>query len=159
MKCSYETGKPVRVIRGYSLRSVFAPPEGYRYDGLYIVTKAELVHSEKHEFAICKFTFQRCPGQPPIPRQDDRTTTNNNSIVSLPAEEQSLTGVNNFRHERLECVCRGAEEEEFEKKRAISSPISTIGLSRWSVFSPQTEVEIKPKLEYEDKHTHDTPAI
>ena len=28
-----ETGNPVRVIRGYKLRSQFAPEEGYRYDG------------------------------------------------------------------------------------------------------------------------------
>jgi len=31
---SVENKKPVRVIRGYKLRSPFAPEEGYRYDGL-----------------------------------------------------------------------------------------------------------------------------
>lgn len=29
-----ENGKPVRVIRGYKLKSDFAPEEGYRYDGM-----------------------------------------------------------------------------------------------------------------------------
>lgn len=28
-----ENGKPVRVIRGYKLKSSYAPEEGYRYDG------------------------------------------------------------------------------------------------------------------------------
>lgn len=34
---SAETRKPVRVTRGYKIRSNFAPDEGYRYDGLYVV--------------------------------------------------------------------------------------------------------------------------
>lgn len=33
---SVETGNPVRVIRGYKLRSPFAPDEGYRYDGSFL---------------------------------------------------------------------------------------------------------------------------
>lgn len=37
---SVKTGNPVRVIRGYKLPTVFAPESGYRYDGLYTVTKA-----------------------------------------------------------------------------------------------------------------------
>lgn len=30
---NFETGNPVRVIRGYKLNSKFAPYRGYRYDG------------------------------------------------------------------------------------------------------------------------------
>jgi putative restriction endonuclease len=30
-------GLPVRVIRGVNLDSIYAPPSGYRYDGLYLV--------------------------------------------------------------------------------------------------------------------------
>ena len=30
---SQETGRPVRVVRGYKLKSVYAPESGYRYDG------------------------------------------------------------------------------------------------------------------------------
>ena len=33
LKTSSETGFPIRVIRGYKSDSVFAPEEGYRYDG------------------------------------------------------------------------------------------------------------------------------
>lgn len=40
---SVKTGNPVRVIRGYKLPTVFAPETGYRYDGLYAVTKCWLV--------------------------------------------------------------------------------------------------------------------
>lgn len=34
---SIETGKPVRVIRGYKSDSIYAPESGYRYDGKYIL--------------------------------------------------------------------------------------------------------------------------
>ena len=36
---SSETKKPVRVIRGFKSTSKYAPTEGYRYDGLYVVEK------------------------------------------------------------------------------------------------------------------------
>lgn len=36
MSRNCELGRPVRVIRGYKLKSEFAPEEGYRYDGKYI---------------------------------------------------------------------------------------------------------------------------
>jgi E3 ubiquitin-protein ligase UHRF1 len=39
---SFETGIPVRVIRGYELDSEFAPWEGFRYDGLYICKRVTL---------------------------------------------------------------------------------------------------------------------
>lgn len=36
---NFETGNPVRVIRGYKLNSKFAPLRGYRYDGNYTFLK------------------------------------------------------------------------------------------------------------------------
>lgn len=33
-----ETKKPVRVIRGFKLRSPYAPKEGYRYDGKVLIS-------------------------------------------------------------------------------------------------------------------------
>ncbi|KAI0661898.1 hypothetical protein C8Q70DRAFT_961143 [Cubamyces menziesii] len=39
LKVSAYTKKPVRVIRGYKSSSDFAPAQGYRYDGLYVVEK------------------------------------------------------------------------------------------------------------------------
>jgi SAD/SRA domain len=39
LKRSCETGNPVRVIRGYKGKSVWAPREGYRYDGVSAPSK------------------------------------------------------------------------------------------------------------------------
>ncbi|KZT30410.1 hypothetical protein NEOLEDRAFT_1144074 [Neolentinus lepideus HHB14362 ss-1] len=72
LKTSCETKKPVRVIRGFKLRSMFAPAEGYRYDGLYTVEKAWMEKGlNPHGYLVCKFAFKRIPGQPPIPTRDD----------------------------------------------------------------------------------------
>ncbi|KAF8898706.1 PUA-like domain-containing protein [Infundibulicybe gibba] len=56
LKRSSETGKPVRVIRGYKLQSLYAPSEGYRYDGLYTVERVNII-------------TVRLAGQPPLPRR------------------------------------------------------------------------------------------
>ncbi|KAF8640280.1 hypothetical protein AX16_010175 [Volvariella volvacea WC 439] len=66
LKISKQTGRPVRVIRGSTLNSRYAPPEGYRYDGLYIVTDATRARG-KTGFMTCRFRLERVPGQPPIP--------------------------------------------------------------------------------------------
>ncbi|KAM5535441.1 hypothetical protein V8D89_010963 [Ganoderma adspersum] len=65
LKRSCETKKPVRVIRGYKLDSVYGPAEGYRYDGLYTVEDAYMA-TGLHGFKVCKFAFKRIPGQPPL---------------------------------------------------------------------------------------------
>ncbi|KAE8745308.1 hypothetical protein FOCC_FOCC007992 [Frankliniella occidentalis] len=58
-----ETGNPVRVIRGYKLNSKFAPERGYRYDGLYNITKFWESYG-KSGFKVYKFAFQRCDPEP-----------------------------------------------------------------------------------------------
>ncbi|KAK1217637.1 hypothetical protein PQX77_019710 [Marasmius sp. AFHP31] len=96
LKASSENHKPVRVIRGYKLDSPYAPFEGYRYDGLYIVEKAWMEKGlNPGGFKVCKFAFkvcsleftvvgvilseywmQRIPGQPPLPvrtEEDEET--------------------------------------------------------------------------------------
>lgn len=40
---SYELGKPLRLIRGATLRNEHAPETGYRYEGLYRIESAERV--------------------------------------------------------------------------------------------------------------------
>ncbi len=42
LRVSAHNKKPVRVVRGYSSRSDFAPIRGYRYDGLYVVDQVRL---------------------------------------------------------------------------------------------------------------------
>ncbi|KAI0068481.1 hypothetical protein BV25DRAFT_3 [Artomyces pyxidatus] len=67
LKISSETKKPVRVIRGFKLKSPFAPVEGYRYDGLYTVEKAWMERGLNPKgFLVCKFAFKRVPGQKPL---------------------------------------------------------------------------------------------
>ncbi|KLT44853.1 hypothetical protein CC85DRAFT_306983 [Cutaneotrichosporon oleaginosum] len=64
LKTSAETKNPVRVIRGFKLESPYAPSEGYRYDGLYIVERAWMAPGLTRG-------LKRLPGQAPLPRQDD----------------------------------------------------------------------------------------
>ncbi|RDB28964.1 E3 ubiquitin-protein ligase ORTHRUS 5 [Hypsizygus marmoreus] len=72
LKRSSETGNPVRVIRGFKLKSRYAPSEGYRYDGLYKVEKAWMEKGLNPKgYLVCKFAFKRIPGQPPLPVRAD----------------------------------------------------------------------------------------
>ncbi|KAF9246110.1 PUA-like domain-containing protein [Melanogaster broomeanus] len=67
LKRSAETGKPIRVIRGFKLRSKYGPSEGYRYDGLYVVKKCwQEKGLNKGGFLVCKYAFVRLPNQPDI---------------------------------------------------------------------------------------------
>ncbi|KAI9149681.1 hypothetical protein H9P43_009858 [Blastocladiella emersonii ATCC 22665] len=54
---SYETGRPIRVVRGPKARCDHAPLDAYRYDGLYRCTAWDGQH---------RFTLEREPGQPPL---------------------------------------------------------------------------------------------
>ncbi|KIK06967.1 hypothetical protein K443DRAFT_673855 [Laccaria amethystina LaAM-08-1] len=79
LKRSSETKKPVRVIRGFKLKSPYAPSEGYRYDGLYHVEKAWTEKGLNPKgYLVCKFAFKRLPNQPSLPvrevSQSDETT-------------------------------------------------------------------------------------
>jgi len=70
LQVSAENKRPVRVVRGYCKDldndSAYAPAEGYRYDGLYIVDRA-CIKKGKHGFNVCSFDFRRVQGQRPIP--------------------------------------------------------------------------------------------
>ena len=70
MQVSAETRKPVRVIRGFKLDSAYAPAEGYRYDGLYIVERAWLAKGLTKGLKVCRYAFKRVPGQPPLPERN-----------------------------------------------------------------------------------------
>ncbi|KAF9218331.1 hypothetical protein BS17DRAFT_811726 [Gyrodon lividus] len=95
LKCSAETGKPIRVIRGFKLRSKYGPSEGYRYDGLYVVKKYwQEKGLNKGGFLVCKYAFVRLPDQPDIPVQggeDDELESasdgDSNSEVELLLED------------------------------------------------------------------------
>ena len=54
MRVNHEHGIPVRVIRGFKLKSPYAPPSGYRYDGLYSVERCWREPS-RHGPLVCRF--------------------------------------------------------------------------------------------------------
>ncbi|KAI9067738.1 SRA-YDG, partial [Trametes sanguinea] len=63
---SMHTQQPVRLVRGWELKSKYAPQKGYRYDGLYTVKSAKM-QKGRSGFQICVFELERVPGQPPLP--------------------------------------------------------------------------------------------
>lgn len=70
LKISCEKKQPIRVIRGYKLKSPYAPEEGtYRYDGLYIVEKV-WTEIGLAGFLVYKFALTRIEGHPPLPVRD-----------------------------------------------------------------------------------------
>ncbi|KAF9533740.1 PUA-like domain-containing protein [Crepidotus variabilis] len=62
LQMSYELNRPVRVLRGHTLQSPWAPKEGYRYDGLYDVVEAASKRG-KSGFLVCLFRLRRRAGQ------------------------------------------------------------------------------------------------
>jgi E3 ubiquitin-protein ligase UHRF1 len=63
------------VIRGYKLPSIYAPEEGYRYDGLYIVERAWMAKGLTNGLLVCRYAFKRIPGQPALPEKVDEPVT------------------------------------------------------------------------------------
>ncbi|KAI4294173.1 hypothetical protein K525DRAFT_291199 [Schizophyllum commune Loenen D] len=72
---SYESRKPVRVVRGSKLNSPYAPEQGFRYDGLYSVTK-------------------RLPNQPPLPPPRSPTETSAHALAVPVASGHSIANGN-----------------------------------------------------------------
>lgn len=66
LKTAHDNKQPVRVIRGPKLASPYRTKQGgFRYDGLYLCTKAVLVDNEDG-LKQCRFSFERLPKQPPL---------------------------------------------------------------------------------------------
>ncbi|CAG7854639.1 E3 ubiquitin-protein ligase UHRF1; AltName: Full=Nuclear protein 95; AltName: Full=Nuclear zinc finger protein Np95; AltName: Full=Ubiquitin-like PHD and RING finger domain-containing protein 1; Short=mUhrf1; AltName: Full=Ubiquitin-like-containing PHD and RING finger domains protein 1 [Serendipita indica DSM 11827] len=69
---SCDKKKPIRVIRGYKLKSIYGPPSGYRYDGLYVIEQYWMETGlNAHGYKVCKYAFKRLPDQPPIPERSE----------------------------------------------------------------------------------------
>lgn len=56
---SRDTGVPVRVVRGHTLHSDYAPTEGYRYDGLYRVVDY-WAEQGKSGFLVYRYRLRKC---------------------------------------------------------------------------------------------------
>jgi len=59
---SFNTKLPVRVLRGSKSSSKFAPSQGLRYDGIYIVTDHKAVIG-KDGYRVFRYKLERCPNQ------------------------------------------------------------------------------------------------
>nr|GAT50017.1 predicted protein [Mycena chlorophos] len=74
LKRSMERRLRVRVVRGSDCGSKFAPKHAYRYDGLYLITKAWTA-TGKEGLKVCQVQLVRLPNQPPIPTRHPTGTT------------------------------------------------------------------------------------
>ncbi|KAI9772274.1 MAG: hypothetical protein M1840_001023 [Geoglossum simile] len=88
LKRSCETGNPVRVIRGYKGKSVWAPREGYRYDGLYQVLKV-WEDTGLSGYPVFRFAFIRLPDQPPINTSAGPGSWTEEEVEELKAKEEA----------------------------------------------------------------------
>ncbi|KAJ7178574.1 PUA-like domain-containing protein [Mycena crocata] len=82
LEWSRQTGKPVRVVRGHTLNSRWAPAEGFRYDGLYKVTESSFSVGNSG-FMTYKFTLERLPGQLPLPNEESKTRKSGGSLGTI----------------------------------------------------------------------------
>ena len=62
LRRSFVEGLPVRVIRGHTWKSPFSPKGGYRYAGLYVVTRY-WQEPDKSGFILMRFKLERLPEQ------------------------------------------------------------------------------------------------
>lgn len=139
LKTSSVTKNPVRVIRGFKLDSPYAPAEGYRYDGLYVVERAWMAPGLTNGLKVCKYAFRRMPGQPPLPRNDVEE-------VEGEAGEAEVKG---------EAEDEGEEGEEGEGKR--SSEEVEEAVAEEGDAEEEEEEEAEEAGEEEEKPTPRTP--
>ncbi|OLN87521.1 E3 ubiquitin-protein ligase UHRF1 [Colletotrichum chlorophyti] len=78
LRKSMRDGNPVRVLRKASKSSPFAPSEGIRYDGLYIVTGFEQIPN-RNGGLYERFTLKRIQGQTPL-----------SELANIPSRRQKM---------------------------------------------------------------------
>ncbi|CAL1290946.1 unnamed protein product, partial [Larinioides sclopetarius] len=84
-----ESGRPVRVLRGYKLRSKYAPEEGYRYDGLYRVVKYYMT-TGLSGFKVYKFHLERIKEQAPAPWAEDFIMPEASSSLGFSSDKENV---------------------------------------------------------------------
>ncbi|MDR6781922.1 putative restriction endonuclease [Pedobacter africanus] len=75
-------GLPVRITRGAGHKSKYSPSNGYKYDGLYLVTQ-HFYEIGKDGFRICRFRLEKLSSISPLPLDI------NESLESYGASETS----------------------------------------------------------------------
>lgn len=104
LKRSVDSGKPIRVLRGFGNSGPYAPVAGYRYDGLYQAIRAWEDRSEAG-FLICRVALVRLPGQPPLPIHPDRVhlISDAHYVVAVSAHGKSIRAAHSLTILRLVC--------------------------------------------------------
>lgn len=131
LKRSAETGKPVRVIRGFKNPSPFAPATGYSYSGLYVCRKAWMGVGQAG-FKVCRYAFVRMPGQPPLPVQEGREAEARELVGELAplAEEaeENAEGescqVGDEEEKEVTVAAEGTEEAEEAKVGKVTAGLT-----------------------------------
>ncbi|TCD63936.1 hypothetical protein EIP91_004746 [Steccherinum ochraceum] len=133
---SSKTGRPVRVVRGYKLMSIYAPPDGYRYDGLYRVVEAKLVVG-KSGFKVCQFKFERLPGQGSLPIHSYH--------LNLNRVKKSDRAKLRDKAER-EAVDSGARDGRPQASSSSAAPIRMKAERKW----PSSSIQVKDERKWPD---------
>ncbi|XP_055930181.1 uncharacterized protein LOC129960657 [Argiope bruennichi] len=121
-----ENNLPVRVLRGYKLRSKFAPEEGYRYDGLYNVVEYYLTTGISG-FKVYKFRLERIKDQEPAPWAED-------FVMPEPLENSTFS----------------PEKENVSKEDQLQNEESEASDSL--AFCPEKEKEIKEDSQLQNEN-------
>ncbi|XP_076243586.1 uncharacterized protein LOC143184895 isoform X2 [Calliopsis andreniformis] len=133
---NYECQIPIRLIRSYNLLNEFAPKTGYRYDGLYIVTKFWVgLNSDSTKYY--KFALMRLNGQEPPPwntKQSSPITSKNTSAphsatISLRNHSENLSPgsiVQKMSHEKSNGffqLSNSENKQTDEKEKSVSESV------------------------------------
>ncbi|GAB1526854.1 hypothetical protein RhiTH_010026 [Rhizoctonia solani] len=149
LKVSSETRKPVRVIRGFKLQSVYAPESGYRYDGLYIVERAWMDRGNNPKgWKVCKFAFRRIPGQPPVPVQG-KTPKASSASEDLDMNEETDGQKSDEEREAQGETEADDDKEEDEKKPKNGKGKSKPNAGPRSKSGAKSKSKAKAKVEEE----------
>ncbi|BGP57962.1 hypothetical protein JCM8202v2_005616 [Rhodotorula sphaerocarpa] len=90
LKHSVECAKPIRLLRGYQNKGAYAPPMGYRYDGLYQAIRA-WEDKGPNGLLICRVALVRLPGQPPLPVHPERQHLVDDALQTGKALEEAAS--------------------------------------------------------------------
>lgn len=83
-------GNPIRVIRGHSLESSYAPEAGYKYDGLYRIDQYWQAQG-RDGFKICRFQLRRLEDQEPLFSPDNAGPTTPGELGNVSPGRSSST--------------------------------------------------------------------
>lgn len=78
---SYNNKSPIRVSRGYKLKSDYAPKQGYRYDGLYFID-SYWTDIGQDGYIICRYKLVKASGFLPPYRSKEKSKTSRREVTN-----------------------------------------------------------------------------